>query len=77
MAKKDLKPLGSLKQLGELVTFDPEYQAVAIGAARDLGDRPSSWHDAIRLLEKRAAETTEGKVMQAVNFCIASRKGHD
>ena len=77
MAKKDLRPLRSLKELGELVTFDPDYQTIAIGAARDLGDRPSSWHDAIRLLEKRVAETGEGKVMQAVNYCIASRKGHD
>jgi hypothetical protein len=77
MAVKDLKPLQSLKQLAELVTFDPEYQTVAIGAARDLGDRPSSWHDAIRLLEKRVAEMGEGKVMQAVNYCIASRKSHD
>jgi hypothetical protein len=77
MAVKDLKPLQSLKQLAELVTFDPEYQTVAIGAARDLGDRPSSWHDAIRLLEKRVAETGEGKVMQAVNYCIASRRAHD
>jgi hypothetical protein len=77
MAKKDLKSLQSLKQLAELVTFDPEYQTVAIGAARDLGDRPSSWHDAIRLLEKRVAETSEGKVMQAVNYCIASKRSHD
>ena len=77
MPKKDLKPLSSLKELGELVTFDPEYQTVAIGAARDLGDRPSSWHDAIRLLEERAAKTSEGKVMQAVNYCISSQKSHD
>ena len=74
---KDLKPLQTLKQLGELVTFDPDYQTVAIGAARDLGDRPSSWHDAIRLLEARASKTGEGKVMQAVNYCIAAKKGHD
>ncbi len=74
---KDLKPLRSLKQLGEMVAFDPDYQTIAIGAARDLGDRPSSWHDAIRLLEARASKTGEGKVMQAVNHCIAAKKSHD
>ena len=74
---KDLKPLRTLRQLGELVAFDPDYQTVAIGAARDLGDRPSSWHDAIRLLEARAAKSSEGKVMQAVNHCIAAKKDHD
>jgi hypothetical protein len=77
MDKKNLKPLRSLKELGEQATFDPGYQTIAIGAARDLGDRPSSWHDAIRLLEARAAETSEGKVMQAVNYCIAANNKHD
>ena len=74
---KNLKSLRSLKELGELVTFDPEYQTIAIGAARDLGGRPSSWHDAVRLLETYAASKGEGKVMQAVNHCIASKKNHD
>lgn len=77
MAKKDLRRLRSLKELGELVTFDPEYQTIAIGAARDLGGRPSSWHDAVRILEENAAKAGEGKVMQAVNYCIASKKEHD
>jgi len=77
MDKKNLKSLRSLKELEEQATFDPGYQTIAIGAARDLGGRPSSWHDAIRLLEARAAETSEGKVMQAVNHCIASQKSHD
>jgi hypothetical protein len=77
MVQKNLRPLRSLKELGEMVTFDPEYQTIAIGAARDLGGRPSSWHDAIRLLGAYAAQTGEGKVMQAVNHCIASKKNHD
>ena len=76
MVLKNLKPVRSLKELGELATFDPDYQTIAIGAARDLGSRPSSWHDAIKLLEACAAETGEGKVMQAVNYCIASRKNY-
>jgi len=76
MDKNNLKPLRSLSELRELVAFAPEYQTIAIGAARDLGGRPSSWHDAIRLLEERAAKTSEGKVMQAVNHCIASNKNH-
>ena len=74
MAPKSLKPVRSLEKLGELVTFDPEYQIIAIGAARDLGGSPSSWHDAIKFLEACAEQTGEGKVMQAVNYCIASKK---
>jgi hypothetical protein len=76
MVNKSLKPLRSLKELGELVAFDPEFQNIAIGAARNLSGRPSSWHDAIKFLEACAAKTGEGKVMQAVNYCIASKKNH-
>ncbi len=76
MVNTNLKSLSSLKELGELVVFDPEFQNIAIGAARDLRGRPSSWHDAIKFLEACAEETGEAKVMQAVNYCIASKKNH-
>ncbi len=76
MPKSNLKPVRSLKELLELVMLDPEYQAIAIIAARDLGDRPSSWHDAVNLLGARAAHMGEGRVLQAVNYGIASRKRH-
>ena len=74
MVNTNLKPLRSLKELGELVVFDPEFQNIAIGAARDLGGRPSSWHDAIKFLEAYAEETGEEKTIQVVNYCIASKK---
>jgi hypothetical protein len=76
MVRNKLKPVRSLEQLLKLVMLDPRYQAVVIGAARDLGGRPSSWHDAINFLGVHAAETGEGKVMQAVNHNIASRGSH-
>jgi hypothetical protein len=74
MVQKKLKPVRSLKELMELVMIDPRYETIVIGAARDLGGRPSAWHDAINFLGACAAETSEGKVMQAVNHNIASRR---
>ncbi len=76
MAKKNLKPVRSLKELGELVGFDPEYQTIAIMAAKNLGGKPGSWRAAIGFLEACAVEAGEGRVMQAINFCIASSKIH-
>ena len=68
--KKRAVSVRSIMELSNHAVYDPAYQVAAIGSARSLGGRPSSWQDAIRLLRTCAEKSSEKEVVQEVNNCI-------
>ena len=63
LEKKRTAPVHSIMEISNHAVYDPAYQVAAIGAAKNLGGRPSGWQDAIRFLRTCAEETSEKDIV--------------
>ena len=68
--KKRRVSVHSIMELSNHAVYDPAYQVAAIGAAKNLGGRPSGWQHAIQFLRTCAEKSSEKDVVLEINKCI-------